>query len=488
MSTVNKKDFNLGTVAMAFKNDSDKGGVYISAVNRITKELGEATLFRSLKEEHYVEMIRHLRGCGDYKESSLIQIWTAVRKLQKYAQAQGIIDEEAEWPFPKKEMKKVDAVPDENQDKMLHEIRENDEAVLMEIMMREDLTLKELIALRASDVDLRSGCVTVSRVARISGNQYHMKEMKNSRQVVLSETGKELMRQAVMARKKNYLPSCGKEWKDCEIFADRNGQTRRASYYIFKFRKLSEECGVEITPRTLSNMKIMQTGTIQNEMEAQQVTDCDTETREEQRGNRKYQAIPENEQKAIMRLDSKDMENAFLQIKLMTGTRTGEMRALQWKHVLWGEKKILIQDQIAGEGGVRLMHTTKNYRQREINLIEPVARVLSAIREKSEGILSPEGGYDFVFCDAKGYPLKTERLQERLCRTLGRRNVYLHSLRSTAATVMYNVSGDVRSASELLGHGDPKITAEHYIDTDINTAKTAGALTEYYRWQRSREV
>lgn len=87
-----------------------------------------------------------------------------------------------------------------------------------------------------------------------------------------------------------------------------------------------------------------------------------------------------------------------------------------------------------------------------------------------------------LFCSREGTPLTTNNVRRQLrkgLRLAGIRDVTPHMFRRTVATVVNEQAG-VDLAAELLGHTDPKITIQHYIQRDemVNPA-TAELLDRF---------
>ncbi len=451
-----------------------------SNVNVILKNI-ENRPYRDLTKEDFAEMIQHLRmKCGN-REPSLMQKWTTIRAIREYAYREGIIEDRTPWPFPEPEIERSEAFSAETQDHVLQKIRQNVESVVMEILLRESLELKELIALRVRDVHFDLGYVEICQRVINQKNHFSVKKMKERRIVYLSHESMQLLRKVAMKRKKWFFPSENSNWEDCLIFANRDGNLHFVSHYIWAFKQLSEQCGIEIHEQTLTSAEFLHRDPYEMAM---QVSDesCGGESRNASlKKFRKYQAISIAEQKMIMKQDSSVVQNAFLQFKLVTGTRTAEILGLTWDKVKKESHTVHIQNQLAGGNSLRMIRSTKNFRQRVLHLPEVAFQILDKIQDKTQGILSPIGKYDFVFCLNNGSPLSKNDMNEWLRKILGHKDVFLHNLRSTAATMMYKATGVVSDATRLLGHLDEAVTEEHYIDVLPDSGAVADSLSGYYR-------
>ena len=478
-------NLDLKTVCLGFLRAMELkkiGAVTLAArrsnVNVILRNI-ENRPYRDISEKDFAEMIQHLRITGSNKEPSLMQKWSTVRAIREYAYREGIIEDRTPWPFPEPKLEKLKAISKETQDHVLQKIRQNAESTVMEILLREKLDMKELIALRVRDVHFDLGYVEICQRVISQGNRFIVKKMKAQRIVYLSHESTRLLRKAIMKRKKCFFPSENSSWEDCLIFANREGNLHFVSHYICAFKQLSAQCGIEINEQNLVNAEFLQ-------KESYEAADSDESCGGESRNAslkkfRKYKAISIDEQKMIMKQDSSVVQNAFLQFKLVTGTRTAEILGLTWDKVRKESHTVYIQNQLAGGNSLRMIRSTKNFRQRVLHLPEIAFQILDKIQGKTQGILSPVGKYDFVFCLNNGSPLNQNEMNEWLRKVLGHKNVFLHNLRSTAASVMYKATGVVSDATRLLGHLDEAVTEEHYIDVLPDLEAVADSLSGYYR-------
>lgn len=442
-----------------------------SNVNMILKNV-ENRPFNELVEEDFVKIIQRLRSSN--KELSLRQKWTTINAIRQYARREGIIDDDKPWAFPKPELVKSENIPEESQGLVLRKIRENVEHILMEILFRENLEMKKILALRVRDVHFDPDYVKICQFAINRRNRLVVKKSKTEHVVYFSHESMELLQQTIIERKKWFFSSESCSWEDCLIFADKENCLPLASHYVRAFKQLSEQCGIEINDKNLSQAKFQPERVCETAGESLNAS---------LKKFRKYHTISTFEQKKIMKQDSSIVQNAFLQFKLITGTRTAEILGLTWDKVRRDNHTVHIQNQLVGghNKSLRMIRSTKNFRQRVLHLPEIAFKILEKIQEKTRGILSPVGKYDFIFCNADGSPLNQNDMNKWLRKVLGYEDVFLHNLRSTAATVMYNATGVVSNSTRLLGHLDEAVTEEHYVDVIPDTGAVALSLSNYYR-------
>ncbi len=199
----------------------------------------------------------------------------------------------------------------------------------------------------------------------------------------------------------------------------------------------------------------------------------------------KYHSLNEDEIQKILKLDSNDINNAFLQIKLLTGMRTSETLGLCWSDVFSDEGRIFVRNQIRGDNETVLIHTTKNYKPRKILPPSLTFEILEKVRAITAD--NKENKLNLVFCNPDGSPLKPAPIRELLREVIGREKARLHDLRVTNLTVIYKQTKNLALASKEAGHQDTDVTSKHYVDVkpDLNAAKNA--FDRYYSMMFRRE-
>ena len=192
----------------------------------------------------------------------------------------------------------------------------------------------------------------------------------------------------------------------------------------------------------------------------------------------KYHALSDEEVKMIMTLDSGNINNAFLQVMLLTGMRTAEALGLCWKDVSDDGKHITICRQLRyGENPV-LVNKTKNYKPRTITPPSLTFEILEKHRDATSN--NENNAMNLVFCSENGKPLNPGFLHKKLKSIVGRNNVRLHDLRVTAITTIYRKTGNLALASSEAGHSDSNITERHYVDVNPDLSTVKSVQDEYY--------
>ncbi|MBR0094367.1 MAG: tyrosine-type recombinase/integrase [Synergistaceae bacterium] len=192
----------------------------------------------------------------------------------------------------------------------------------------------------------------------------------------------------------------------------------------------------------------------------------------------KYHALSEDEIKIIMQLDSSNINNAFLQVALLTGMRTAETRGLSWDDISVDGRHIFVHRQLRSDKEPILIDRTKNYRPRTIT---PPSLAFEIIEKHRATSHNEKNTMNLVFCNENGKPLSTGLLHKKLKCLVGRKKVRLHDLRVTALTVLYKKTGDLELARHEAGHSDKNVTVQHYVDVIPDLSVGKQAQDEYYR-------
>lgn len=156
----------------------------------------------------------------------------------------------------------------------------------------------------------------------------------------------------------------------------------------------------------------------------------------------------------------------ILKFALFTGMRAGEISALRWDCVRWGENStdpsvlgsIVVRRSRCQKTGV-VRETTKNGDNREIPILREAGEVLQE--------LNRVGSY--VFGGSK--PLETKHLSrdfKRIARLSGLRPIRFHETRHSFVSWMRHKGFDDALIAAFVGHRDLRMT-DHYSHTSRNT-------------------
>jgi integrase len=171
-------------------------------------------------------------------------------------------------------------------------------------------------------------------------------------------------------------------------------------------------------------------------------------------------------------------DEALIVVALKTGMRQGELAALRWEDIEFGE------DGAAGEGrakpqitvrrsadtrGKPRVSTTKTGEERLVGIGPRTVATLSAHRARQrEERMAAQSWEDpgLVFPDAKGKIRRRESAVRSLRRLLKEAGlpaeVRFHDLRHTAGTLAIRQGQSITVVSKMLGHADPAMTLRRY--------------------------
>ena len=146
-----------------------------------------------------------------------------------------------------------------------------------------------------------------------------------------------------------------------------------------------------------------------------------------------------------VRMDWRD----YLQVRFLTGMRTGEVNGLKWKYVDFERRLILVRETfVLGEDE----YTKTDSSQRDIQMSQPVYEALKRQWEVS-GKLS-----EYVFCNREGLPIDNKNFSDRvwypLLRHLGLAQRRPYQMRHTAATLWLASGENPQWISNQLGHAN----------------------------------
>lgn len=161
---------------------------------------------------------------------------------------------------------------------------------------------------------------------------------------------------------------------------------------------------------------------------------------------------------------------------LYTGMRLGEVCALKWEDVNWDEGTVTIRrtaqrlKRSGGEGKTMVMIGAPKSRKshRTIPLPRFILKLLAQYRKTCPAS-------DFIF-GKLNRPAEARTLQrrlQRLAKKLGITGVHFHTLRHSFATRLMELGADVKTVSELLGHGSAKTTLDIYAHSLLEQRRSA---------------
>jgi integrase len=154
--------------------------------------------------------------------------------------------------------------------------------------------------------------------------------------------------------------------------------------------------------------------------------------------------------------------DTLLHVAVYTGLRRGELFALQWGDVDWG----------TGKDGGRIWVKRSCYQgkittpktESSIRVVDVPQRTLDELMVYREMFPPRAGG--FIFRTDKGTPIDPDNWSKRrfipILEQAGLRQVGLHALRHTYASLLINQGESIKYVSRQLGHASIQITADLY--------------------------
>lgn len=202
----------------------------------------------------------------------------------------------------------------------------------------------------------------------------------------------------------------------------------------------------------------------------------------EKKGNKPVEVLSWKEQAGLLPILFQKMDKAEMAVLLClhTGLRLGELCALKWKDIDFGNRMVSVNQTVQRlyrEGGKTktvLLETEpkSEYSRREIPLPVMILELFEKIRH--------EGNYVF----GKDKPMEPRTLQnhfKRLLKKAGLKHKNFHALRHTFATNCIESGADIKSLSEILGHSDVQISLNRYVHPSMDSKrKYLDGLSRFY--------
>jgi integrase len=187
---------------------------------------------------------------------------------------------------------------------------------------------------------------------------------------------------------------------------------------------------------------------------------------------REMLALDPHEARAFIEATRDQPLGTYIALLINTGLRRGEALALRWDAVHpegatpWVDIKHSMSRSAAGTYGVG---RTKTGKARQVTLSAGAVAVLrrQATAQKEQRLAAGPAWQDtgFVFTRADGTPMSPEvvsQLFTRLVRSLPMKQIRLHDLRHTYASLAFAAGIDVKIISTSLGHKNIGITYNTY--------------------------
>ena len=192
--------------------------------------------------------------------------------------------------------------------------------------------------------------------------------------------------------------------------------------------------------------------------------------------NKKLKILTKREKNKIEKhcLKEKSLRSIGILICLNTGIRIGELCALKWKNIDFGERTIYISHTL------QRVYSQKNKKSKviidkpktdsSIRTI-PMSNKLYEILKVMKKEYDPESflltGKEYKYIEPRTF----QNSYKEILQMLKIKPYKFHILRHTFATECVEVGMDIKSLSEILGHSDINITLNRYVHSSYKMKK-----------------
>lgn len=177
------------------------------------------------------------------------------------------------------------------------------------------------------------------------------------------------------------------------------------------------------------------------------------------------------EVKLILAKVRPDFQNYYT-VRFFTGMRTGEIDGLQWRHVDFERRQILVRQSLVQD---ELVYTKNDGSFRTIHMSGPVCDALRAQYKAT-------GRFDFVFSTCNGKPMAhrnvTQRVWYPLLRHLGLNKRRPYQTRHTAATLWLAAGEAPEWIARQMGHTTTEMLFRVYSRYVPNLTRRDGSAIE----------
>jgi integrase len=186
-------------------------------------------------------------------------------------------------------------------------------------------------------------------------------------------------------------------------------------------------------------------------------------------------ALTAEEARRFLEVVKGDPLEALSVLALTTGMRQGELLALQWSDVDVTLRRLQVQRTlIRVHQGTPVVAAPKSLTSRRSIQLTPLA--VTALQNHAQRLGTArqrEGcsgrGTVWVFCDAKGIPLRASQMVRQSFQPLvakaGLPPIRFHDLRHSVATLLLTLDIHPKMVQELLGHSQIGVTLDIYSHT-----------------------
>jgi integrase len=154
-------------------------------------------------------------------------------------------------------------------------------------------------------------------------------------------------------------------------------------------------------------------------------------------------------------------------IAIFTGVRRGELLALKWGDIDWNKKIIKVQRSLYKN---RFKAPKTENSVRDIDVDNYLLDILKQHKVRQDEIRLKIGkewnSNDLIFCQKDGNPLDADNLYHRdfhrVLKRAGLRQIRIHDLRHTFASILITANHNIKYMQEQMGHASIQTTMDRY--------------------------
>ena len=205
----------------------------------------------------------------------------------------------------------------------------------------------------------------------------------------------------------------------------------------------------------------------------------------------RHHSITNEQIRIIKRLDPHNLMHAMFQITMYLGLRPKEAIGLTWSKVYLSSRYVRISQQlffIDHSDRYELRPSTKTHRKRTLPLGPDAIQVFLTARIQQEKMKKASCGewnnpLGLIFTHCDGRPFSEGEAEEELHRLMAGTSdpeIGFYDLRHTASTAAYRETSDISEVQKMMGHTNPNVTRNYYIDHDSRGKRTVAAAMNSY--------
>ncbi|MBA2876376.1 tyrosine-type recombinase/integrase [Thermaerobacillus caldiproteolyticus] len=172
----------------------------------------------------------------------------------------------------------------------------------------------------------------------------------------------------------------------------------------------------------------------------------------------------------------KGLVTPFL-VDVVTGVRRGELLGLKWEDIDFKNKTITINGTLYRRKGEGLKYKQKTKTESSDNRVIPIPDTVVELLKKEKALQdemkkkfgNSYNSENFIFINDKGEPIDPDYLTRKfreIVKTLNVKQINLHGLRHTAATLLMKLGVHAKIVSDMLGHSRIQVTLDFYSHSD----------------------